>query len=276
MDRQKREQATGRTIRRTTGERGRRRTALTAAALLLLPLTAACGTARAGTDSGSAGAEQRIAGVRWDVDSVTAGGTTHRAPSDAHLTVDDGGRAEGNYGCNRLRGRAAFDGDRVTLTIGITLMACPEPVMDFERHLADTLRNQPLTTRADGDRLTLTADDGTSVRLSRAEHAPLRGTRWSIALPGADGRAHLTVDREQGTVSGSTGCNHVSADATVRDGHITLGAPSTTRMMCEGSLMDVEETVLKLFDGRAEYRIEYRNLTLTSDDGVEVPAFAAG
>lgn len=258
-------------------QRYRNRLLGAAAVAVLVPFAAACGGERAdGGGSGSARAEPPVTGVRWSVDSVTDDGSTLRAPSDAHLTIDDGGKAEGSYGCNRFRGEAAFEGDRVRFSgAESTAMACPEPLMEFESRLAAVLEGGALGTSVRGDRLTLTGDDGTSVRLSRAEDAPLHGTRWTVALPDADGRAHLTFDREEGTVSGSTGCNNVSAEATVRDGHITLGTPATTRMMCEDSLMDVEKTVLGLFDGRVGYRIEYRNLTLTSDNGVDVPAFAA-
>lgn len=103
---------------------------------------------------------------------------------------------------------------------------------------------------------------------------PLTGVRWTVALPEAGGRAHLTFDGK-GTVSGSLGCNDVGAGATVRDGHITLGAPATTRMMCEDSLMDAERTLLRLFGGTVAYRIDSGNLTLTSENGTRVTAFAA-
>ncbi|WP_432057420.1 META domain-containing protein [Streptomyces sp. bgisy022] len=257
--------------------RHRHRALTTAAVAVLLPFVAACGGEQAGPGgSDRARAGPPLTGVRWSVHSVTEDGRTLRAPADAHLTVEPGGRVGGSHGCDRFHGDAEVDGDRIRLRTESTAGACPEPLREFERRLRAVLGEGPLDARVRGDRLTLTAADGASVRLGRAEHAPLHGTKWSLALPGADGRAHLTFDREKGTVSGSTGCNRVRADATVRDGHITLGAPSTTRMMCEGSLMDVEERVLRLFDGRAAYRIAYRNLTLTSDDGVEVRAFAAG
>ncbi|MEU6885095.1 META domain-containing protein [Streptomyces viridosporus] len=256
-------------------QRQQQRRTLVAAAVLL-PLVAACGgeQAGAGRGSGSAEAAPPLTGVRWNVDSVTADGTTHRAPPGVHMSVDDRGRAEGSYGCNRFRGDVAFEGDRIRLRADTTLKACAAPRMDFERTLSRTLTGGALTTRVDDDRLTLTADDGTTVRLSRAGDEPLHGTRWTVDLPEADGRAHLTFD-EKGTVSGSLGCNDVNADATVRDGHITLGAPAMTRMMCEDSLMDAERTLLRLFDGTVAYRIDPGNLTLTSENGTRVTAFAA-
>lgn len=62
--------------------------------------------------------------------------------------------------------------------------------------------------------------------------------------------------------------------ATVRDGHITLGAAKTTRMMCDGSLMDTEKTLLGLFDGTVGYELDHRTLTLTSANGTVVSAVA--
>ncbi|GAA2453191.1 META domain-containing protein [Streptomyces glaucus] len=244
-----------------------------AAAVLLLPLAAACGDERA--DSGAADTGRPVTGVRWSVDSVTVDGTTHRAPAAAHLTIDDGGRAEGAYGCNRFSARAAVDGDRVRLSgTTATETACGERPMTFERALARTLADGELRARVRDDRLTLTTGAGDTVRLTERRDAPLHGTRWTVTAPDGGGRAHLAFDGEKGTVSGSLGCNRVHARAAVRDGHITLGAPSTTRMMCEDSLMAVEKTLLRLFDGRSGYRVEHRTLTLTSEDGTSVRAVA--
>ncbi|BFO22808.1 hypothetical protein SHKM778_91960 [Streptomyces sp. KM77-8] len=92
--------------------------------------------------------------------------------------------------------------------------------------------------------------------------------------PALEHRAHLTFDRRDGTVAGRLGCNQVNADATVRDGHITLGVPSLTRMVCEDSLMDGEKALTKLFGGTVDYRIEGQTLTLTSQNGTSVRAVA--
>jgi len=66
----------------------------------------------------------------------------------------------------------------------------------------------------------------------------------------------------------------VNAEATVRDGHITLGVPGMTRMMCEDSLMDAEKSLTNLFNGTRSYRIEGLTLVLTSENGTSVRAVA--
>ncbi|MEV5463493.1 META domain-containing protein [Streptomyces sp. NPDC002788] len=254
-------------------DRQKQRMTLTAAAVLV-PLMAACGSEKADSGSGSVGAERPVTGVRWSVDSVTAGGKTHKAPTGAHVTIDSG-RAEGSFGCNNFSAEATVDGDRVRLGKTMaTEMACANKPMAFEETLARALSDQELKARVKSDRLTLTTGKGDTVHLSKAEDAPLSGTKWTVTTPRADGRAHLTFDAKKGTVSGSLGCNKVNAKATVRDGHITLGPPATTRMMCEDSLMADEKTLLRLFDGKLKYGVDHQTLTLTSENGTLVRAVA--
>jgi heat shock protein HslJ len=254
-------------------DRQKQRMTLTAAAMLV-PLMAACGTEKADSGSGSVGAEKPVTGVRWSVDSVTADGATHKAPTGAHVTIDKG-RAEGSFGCNNFGAEATVDGDRIRLSKTMaTEMACENKPMAFEETLARTLSDQEFKAQVDGERLTLTTDKGDTVRLTKAKDTELSGTKWTVTTPKADGRAHLTFDEKKGTVSGSLGCNKVNAKATVRDGHITLGPPATTRMMCEDSLMAGEKTLLRLFEGKLKYGVDHQTLTLTSENGTSVRAVA--
>lgn len=116
--------------------------------------------------------------------------------------------------------------------------------------------------------------EGERVRLSDAMFTEKACDKVPADFEKSLGRARLTFDRDAKTVSGRLPCNRVSAGATVGDGRIVLGAPSTTRMMCEGSLMDAEKRLLGLFDGKVDYRIDHETLTLTSEDGTTVRAVA--
>jgi heat shock protein HslJ len=254
-------------------DRQKQRMTLTAAAMLV-PLMAACGSEKADSGSGSVGAERPVTGVRWSVDSVTADGKTQKAPTGAHVTIDKG-RAEGSFGCNKFGADATVDGDRIRLSKTMaTEMACENQSMAFEKTLARAFSDQELKAKVDDDRLTLTTAGGDTVRLTKAKDAPLAGTKWTVTTPKADGRAHLTFDEKKGTVSGRLGCNKVNAKATVSDGHITLGPPATTRMMCEDSLMASEKTLLRAFNGTLRYGVDHRILTLTSENGTSVRAVA--
>ncbi|MFI1505258.1 META domain-containing protein [Streptomyces sp. NPDC020597] len=146
----------------------RRRTALTAA-VLLVPLAAACGGGSAGGErpgSGEVRVEQPVTGVRWSVESVTVGGALQQAPSGAYVEIEDG-RATGDYGCNHFTAKAAVEGDRVRFSDArSTRMACEKQRMAFERTLAGTLADGTLTAEVDGATLTLGTADGDHVRLT--------------------------------------------------------------------------------------------------------------
>lgn len=154
---------------------------MAATAALSVPFVAACGgeQADAGAGAGRASAvgattgtaERTLVGSRWNVDSITANGTTLPAPVDSHITVGDDGRTDGRYACNHFRGETEFDGDRVRFSVSTTLVACDdEPRKTFERTLARALSlpDGALKVRVSDDRVTLTADDGTTVRLSES------------------------------------------------------------------------------------------------------------
>lgn len=137
----------------------------------------------------------------------------------------------------------------------------------------------PLAAACGSEKADDKADSGSgSVRADQ----PVTGTRWNVESVTVDGKkhqaatdTHLTFDEKTGKVGGRLGCNHVNAKATVSDGHITLGAPSTTRMMCEASLMNTEKGLLSLFGSKLSYRVDQDSLALTSQNGDTVQAVAA-
>ncbi|MER7373898.1 META domain-containing protein [Streptomyces lanatus] len=245
------------------------------AVLTLLPLAAACGSEDSGSGSVGPGAAASVTGAYWTVDDITVDGKKSAAPDSAYLRVADGGKVKGNLGCNNFGADAAFADSHVTFDqMQSTEMACEGVPGSFEQTLARTLVDGDLSAEVDGDKLTLTTADGDRIALSKQEAAPLKGTKWTITSPDTGGKAHLTIDAKTGAVSGSLGCNKVKADATIRDGSITLGTASTTRMMCDTSLMKTEKTLLGLFDSTVKYTIDHRNITLTSENGEHVNATA--
>ncbi|MFI7408064.1 META domain-containing protein [Streptomyces sp. NPDC049627] len=246
------------------------------AVLTLLPLAVACGNEKAAGDTVGAGAAASVSGVHWAVDDITVDGKKSDAPGGAWLRIADGGKVKGSLGCNNFGADAAFADSHITFDqVQATEMACEGVPPAFEETLARTLADGDLKTEVVGDKLTLTTADGDRVALTKQDAAPLKGTKWTITSPDTAGKAHLTFDEKTGQVSGSLGCNKVKATATVSDGRITLGTASTTRMMCDTSLMHTEKSLLKLFDGTVKYTLDHRTLTLTSENGERVNASAA-
>ncbi|WP_406124711.1 META domain-containing protein [Streptomyces sp. NBC_00989] len=149
--------------------------------------------------------------------------------------------------------------------------------MDKQRFTLAVLTIVPLVV-ACGSEKTNSGSGSGSVDVQR----PVTGVDWQvrgISTAGSAQQVHgtprLTFDAKNGKVGGRLGCNAVNATATVRAGRITLGRPSTTRMMCDASLMGTERTLLGLFDGQVGYRVDHDTLTLTSGNGTIVRAVAA-
>ncbi|MGW5867538.1 META domain-containing protein [Streptomyces sp. NPDC055239] len=258
----------------------------TVMALAAAGLLTACGTqtgSGSGSDGGSVGSEPSITGVHWNVESLTVNGKKQQAPGDAHVKIDDKGKAEGNYGCNGFSADVSMDGDTVGFANAIsTKRACDK--QDFEETFKSALAKGDLKAAVDGDKLTLTTDKGDRVALTSEPDVPLTGTKWNVNAIGdgkasaslpkeVDSKAHLTFGKD-GTVRGKLGCNNVTATAEVKGDSITLGAPRSTRMMCQGAAADTEKKLLKLFDGKVSYKLTHSGLSLTAADGTVVSANA--
>ena len=148
--------------------------------------------------------------------------------------------------------------------------------MDKQRFTLAVLTIVPLVVACGSEKATSGSGSG-----SVEEQRPVTGVDWQVqgittsgATKKAQGKPYLTFDAKNGKVGGRLGCNAVNATATVRTGHITLGRPSTTRMMCDASLMGTERALLALFDGQVDYRVDHDTLTLTSENGTIVHARA--
>lgn len=256
----------------------------TTAAAALVPLLglalAACGTERgtAGPGAGTLAPDLPVTGVHWSFDSVTVDGRKTQAPAGAHVEIDEGGRAKGNSGCNHFGGAVALDGDTLKVSLGETTeMGCPADLRNFETTLHKAFSGT-LKGKLDGERLTLTAPDGsTTLVLTSEPPAPLNGTTWTVdsllsgqsaaSLPaGSEGKAHFVIDKD-GKVRGSLGCNRFSTTAEFSGRTVTFGEITTTRMMCTGPEMELETQLYEVFGGSATYELRHRALSMTNAEG---------
>ncbi len=125
--------------------------------------------------------DRALAGAEWTVDTlispapsgaVSAGaadaGTAASVPAGvrAHLTFTADGRFTGSGGCNSLTGTYAVDGAKLTFAeVGTTRMACTDERGPVEAAVLGVLRGT-VTHAIDANHLTLTAADGTGLRLT--------------------------------------------------------------------------------------------------------------
>ena len=146
------------------------------------------------------------------------------------------------------------------------------------------LNGAPVGVTVEGS--TLAAPDGTpSIRIT-AFHSfervagcgdpmtdqTLDQTDWTLTSvlgrPVADGSgASILFDREQGRVSGSTGCNSFTGAYDVVGTLLSLDGVGMTRMACPPELSQLETDVLEAFRRAGSYRILGNELQLVGDAG---------
>jgi heat shock protein HslJ len=85
----------------------------------------------------------------------------------------------------------------------------------------------------------------------------------------ADAEAALTFN-DDGTVTGSSGCNSLSGEYTVQDNQITFSALTSTLMACDDARNAQESAVMQVLTSTAQFEIETQTLTITNNGMVLV------
>jgi heat shock protein HslJ len=97
-------------------------------------------------------------------------------------------------------------------------------------------------------------------------------SRADVLTPAVtDTEAGLTF-KDDGTVTGSSGCNGLGGSYTVEDDKITFSEITSTLMACDDPRMAQEGAVHQVLTDTATFKIEGNTLTLTNNDVVLVLA----
>ena len=241
--------------------------AASVALLLALGLAAGCG--------GEDGAGSFV-GVPWVVSSGVDLAGTDAVPS-ATFTDDTVG---GSTGCNRFTASYTVDGDAMEIgEIASTRMACPPPADAIERAYLAAL-GRVAAWHIDGSELVL-ADDDDNELLRFEEASPvgdwevtafLSGDAVTSPLPGTTITAKFADD---GTLTGSSGCNTYQTAFSLGKGNIEIEPPAATEMACakpEG-VMEQEAAYLAALPTAVGYRVDGGSLALVSADGTYVASY---
>src|SRR5215212_1516400 len=110
-----------------------------------------------------------------------------------------------------------------------------------------------------------------------AQSSALQGT-WKLIQYGSSDSMTPAVDdadaaltfADDGTVTGSGGCNSLGGEYEVKGNEITFGPITSTLMGCEEPRMTQESFVTQVLTGTAQYEIEGDTLTITNNDSVLV------
>jgi heat shock protein HslJ len=257
--------------------------ALVVAALL----TAGCSApvpAGPGTGGGSG---PDPAGTSWVLSSMLdAGGNLTPVPASPQVTLEfrTGGSLGGSGGCNRYGASYRTIGIRINISqVTSTLMYCVDTAVDDRESAYLGLLGRVRMFRIDGDSLRFFDGDGDELlsflRAVPASAAPLVGTRWVLEsmATGAGGAvssvvAGTEIDTtfgEDGSVSGSAGCNSFFAMYTNGGNSLTLGPIGTTKKYCSAPAgsMEQEQTFVELLGQTNAYGIKGDQLVLTDTGG---------
>ena len=230
-----------------------------------------------------------LEGTSWQLVSyVNADGETVDAVpgADAGITFQDGS-VSGNAGCNSFSGSYTVEGNQISVgPMAMTMMACEDALMAQEQAVTAALSGAA-TYAMDGETLQLMDADGNVLAtFTPAQHATLVGPTW-VATGYNNGRGGFTslvigteitaVFAEDGTLSGSAGCNNYTAGYTVDGDAIQIGPAASTRKMCaepEG-VMEQEQEYLAALETAATYRIDGDTLEMRTADGALVAGYLA-
>jgi heat shock protein HslJ len=222
-------------------------------------------------------------GTTWTLDSYVNGeGQLVDVLPDTEITAEfQDGQIRGNAGCNTYFGSYQVDGNSLSIgPVAMTEMYCfPEELMAQETDYLAALGNAASYQVAEGQLHILDAGGQTILAYSTVDvgPSPLVGTPWGL-VSFSDGRGTVSsllvgteitaLFGEDGSLTGSAGCNNYATSVEIQDNRITVTSPvASTMMMCPEPVMEQERAYLGALESVAAFQIEGDVLELTNAAG---------
>jgi heat shock protein HslJ len=197
------------------------------------------------------------------------------------------GKVSGSSGCNSYSGSYEVNGDRIEFGLfASTMMACPEPQMELESGVLSALGSS-IRFEVNDSSLTLMNDSGeVLVRFSASEPGSITSMPWEVLRynNGKDGFAsvilHTSITAsfaEDGTLSGSAGCNNYNTQYEIGGASITIGPIALTQMFCSDpeGIMEQEAQYLAALQNATTYTIKLDQLNLLDAEGTRMVTYVA-
>ncbi len=243
------------------------------AVLLVLASATACGEDEAGSPT-----PESLQDVPWLLASgVAVEGWEEVAPSATFMD----GSVTGSTGCNRFTAPYTLDGGALEIgQVASTRMACGAPADTVERDYVDAL-GKVKAWRTEGSELTLLDGDDNDVlgyRTGTPEGSwQMTGIRQADAIVSPLSGTEITATfDEDGTVSGSAGCNTYTAAYTTNRGEIEITDPSSTKKACtepEG-IMQQETAYLAALPTAVGFRVSGSSLELLTAEETPLVSYS--
>lgn len=189
----------------------------------------------------------------------------------------DGTRMTGFSGVNSYTGEyeASTDGTFKAGPFASTMMAGPAKAMAAESAYMKLVEAAE-KYKVEGDKLTLTTADGTTLTYDRAKAFDLAGSSWTVtgynngkeAVVGPVEGSELTLDfGTDDTVSGTGGVNRFNGPYESGDTSIKIGPLMQTKMAGPEELMTQEQQYITALQNATEWEVANNVLTLRDNEG---------
>ncbi len=216
-----------------------------------------------------------LPGTNWQLASL--GGTPVLSNAVPTLSFGEDMAFSSSDGCNRVSGTYTLSGSSLTFKLGpSTLMACPEDVMAQADAFTQGLSN---TASYRMDKATLVLRDAKGADLMEfAVQVPVALTSgtWNAvnvnngkeAVVGlVDGSQITAIFKDDGTLSGSGGCNNYNTTYTTDGNKIKIAPAASTMMACEEDVMAQEFQYFQALEITSVYSIQNNQLEFRDDAG---------
>lgn len=187
--------------------------------------------------------------------------------------------------CNNYSTSYTVNGDKISVNknIAVTLMACPEPIMQQSTVYFAALAQMD-TYKIEGKQLTLFDASSQVLATFTIQNTELGGTAWIVTgynngkeavvsvVIGSELTAQFSTD---GKLVGSAGCNSYSTTYETTGSSIKTGATASTKKNCNdpAGVMEQETLYIKALESAASYRFNGNKLELHTADGALAVTF---
>jgi heat shock protein HslJ len=199
------------------------------------------------------------------------------------------GQVGGTAGCNRYFGSYETDGSASLAfgPLGSSMMMCfPEEVMLQETAFLANMSSVAAYEILNGQLLLQDAEGQTVLVFNGEQPITLTNTTWIVtgynngnqAVVGVATDTEMTaVFAEDGTMSGSAGCNNYRATYTIDGDTINIGPAAATRKLCPSpeGVMEQEALYLAAIPNAATWSIDGDTLELRDADGAKLAGYRA-
>lgn len=216
----------------------------------------------------------------WRLTRLPGGEDVTDLGQGAPTVTFSGGRVHGFSGCNQFMGGYTREGDTLELgQMAGTMMACADPRIDIlERQFLAALSGRLVVSMTDSG-LQLAPEKGGEPLQFKAAAAPrLEGVEWEVtgfnngrqAVVSPKLGSSVTLKFEDGTVSGSAGCNRFTGDYEASGESLSIKPLATTRMACDAELMEQEQRFLAALQSATTWSVFRGMLDVHRTDGERV------